>query len=241
MAIEEPEKTQLYKCVSEMIDVFQSEPGIKLFRRMCEKYHFPHYMICNLHHFIFSHHEGACQPKFLSILKSDANIPYQDSPGMARNGFDFSKANVWAAISGVDTMYANPPATWALFSPRSLNKHYRLDDIDTSPTENTAMTKRQRTVSSTTNTRTNNTQSTNNIQRVKEELSDTQKENAKKQGFLIAQGTRVPLFSHTFKSFSNRQLCPGFCYLDKYCYFPTTFSKAHISSLEKIKDDTDRH
>ena len=168
MAIKEPEKAQLYKCVSEMIDVFQSERGIKLFRRMSDRYHFVHYMICDLHRLIYSHHEGACQPAFLSIMKSDADIPYQDSLGMAKSGFEFSKSNVWAAIGGNDTLYVNPPITWTLFSPRSPKKNYRWDDLDPSTTtENTAttVTKRQRTSTTTTNTRSNNTRATTNTQR----------------------------------------------------------------------------
>ena len=88
------------------------------------------------------------------------DIPYQDSLGMARNGFDFSKSNVWAAIGGIDTMYANPLITWALFSPRSPNKNHYLDKPGTSLiTENTTPTvaKRQRISNTTTNTWFNNT------------------------------------------------------------------------------------
>ena len=162
---------------------------------------------------------------------------------MAKSGFEFSKSNVWAAIGGNDTLYVNPPITWTLFLPRSPKKNYRLDDLDPSTTtENTAttVTKRQRTSTTTTNTRSNNTRATTNTQRGREELSETQINNAKKTGCLIVRGPRIPLFSHTFKTFGNKQLCPGFCYLDKYCYYPQTCNKAHISGFEYIKNDTDR-
>ena len=67
------------------------------------------------------------------------------------------------------------------------------------------------------------------------------RETLKKWGMLTCTTAKPPLFSHIFKSARNKPLCPGFCYVGRFCNADKgKCTKAHFRGLDDIKDDTER-
>ena len=72
-------------------------------------------------------------------------------------------------------------------------------------------------------------------------MPDEAQEKLKKMGMLTYTSARAPLFSHIFKSANNSPLCPGYCYVGKYCFAEKgKCNKAHIRSVNELTDATDK-
>ena len=159
---------------------------------------------------------------------------------MRYSSFEFIKSNLWHADGGNDGIYVHAPKSWLLFTPRSPNKNHRWDAINNKPASQgttTTLAKRQHTNGTNTSSQPAATSNWNSCT----QLSDETKEALKKHRMLTCAAPRIPLFAHFFTSFNNKPLCPGFCYINKYCYAERgKCTKAQTKCINDICDATYR-